>query len=112
MAAGEHLTDEQYSSQKKAVWRATLIMAVVTVLEVALAILLGDVLPLILINLMFIFMSVMKAFFIMGEFMHLKYETRALTMSILVPFLFLVWAIIAFAMEGTSWLDMRLDWLQ
>jgi cytochrome c oxidase subunit IV len=52
----------------------------------------------------------MKAFFIVGEFMHLKYEVRAMAMSVLMPLLFLVWAIIAFGMEGESWLNLRTVW--
>ncbi|MEX0812422.1 MAG: cytochrome C oxidase subunit IV family protein [Chitinophagales bacterium] len=109
MAAG-HLDDAAYQRQKSAVWRSTWIMAVVTVLEVGMAIIWPEDWSRVVLNLLFIIMSSMKAFFIMGEFMHLKYETRALTLTILVPFLFLVWAIIAFMMEGESWLNYKLFW--
>lgn len=109
MAAG-HLDDAAYNAQKKAVYKSTIILAVVTVTEVGMAILWPEGWSRLVLNLLFIFMSSMKAFFIMGEFMHLKYETRALTLSILVPFLFLVWAIIAFMMEGESWLNLKVIW--
>lgn len=109
MAAG-HLDDATYQKQKSAVWKSTVIMAVVTVAEVGFALIWPEGWSRMILNLLFIMMSSMKAFFIMGEFMHLKYETRALVLSILVPFLFLIWAIIAFMMEGESWLNLKLFW--
>jgi cytochrome c oxidase subunit IV len=109
---GEHhlLDDVTYKSQVSAVWKATIIMAVVTVVEVGMALVWPEAWSRGILNLLFILMSVMKAFFIVGEFMHLKYEVRALAMSILMPLLFLVWAIIAFGMEGESWLNLRTVW--
>lgn len=109
MAAG-HLDEATYKKQRSAVWRATVIMAVVTIAEVGVALLLGEAMPRMLLNLLFILMSAAKAFFIVGEFMHLKYEVRALVISILAPCLFLVWFIIAFMMEGSSWLELRNFW--
>jgi len=109
---GEHhlLDDVTYKSQVSAVWKATIIMAVVTVVEVGMALVWPEAWSRGILNLLFILMSVMKAFFIVGEFMHLKYEVRAMAMSVLMPLLFLVWAIIAFGMEGESWLNLRTVW--
>ena len=39
----------------------------------------------------------------MREFMHLKYELNGLTLSVVLPALLLIWAIIAFFWEGSSW---------
>jgi hypothetical protein len=47
--------------------------------------------------------SLYKAYFIVYEFMHMRYEVRGLAMSVLLPTLLLVWAIIAFFQEGSSW---------
>ena len=58
-------------------------------------------------NLTFIIASLGKAFFIIAEFMHLKYEKRILMISMGVPLIFLVWAIIAFMYEGNAWFHMR-----
>ncbi|MBK8353133.1 MAG: cytochrome C oxidase subunit IV family protein [Saprospirales bacterium] len=44
--------------------------------------------------------SLAKAAYIIGEFMHLKYEKRVFMLSIGLPLAFLVWAIIAFGVEG------------
>lgn len=114
MGEVEHhlLDDVTYKSQVRAVWVATGIMAVVTIVEVAMALMWPEGWSRMILNLLFILMSVMKAFFIVGEFMHLKYETRAMAMSILMPLLFLVWAIIAFGWEGESWLNLRTIWGQ
>lgn len=112
MGEEEHhvLDDVTYKHQVSAVWKATGIMAVVTVVEVAMALVWPEGWSRGVLNLLFILMSAMKAFFIVGEFMHLKYEVRALALSILMPLLFLVWAIIAFGLEGESWLNLRTIW--
>ena len=39
--------------------------------------------------------------------MHMAYEVKGLAMSVLLPTLLLVWAIIAFFQEGDSWGDRR-----
>ena len=98
-----HLSDEQYNSAVSAVWRATGILAVVTVVEVAVALILGPHLPKILMNSFYVIASFAKAFFIVGEFMHLKYEKRAFMLSLGVPLVFLLWTIIALSLEGHSW---------
>ena len=98
-----HQTEEQYNSSVKAVWRATAILSVVTVVEVVVALVLGPHLPKLIMNTFYVIASLAKAFFIVGEFMHLKYEKRAFMLSLGVPLIFLVWAIIAFATEGHYW---------
>jgi len=39
----------------------------------------------------------------MGIFMHVKHETKGFRYTILIPFTFLIWAIIAFLWEGNCW---------
>jgi len=105
---------ETYNKQVSAVWRATLWLSIITILEVAAALMwLAWVDPStnkMGLNVFFIVMSLLKAFFIVGEFMHIRYETRALTLTILVPTFFLVWFIIAFLWEGVEWLNARDLW--
>ena len=60
-----------------------------------------------LINLFMAVMSVVKVVYIMGTFMHLKDETRGFFLTVVMPFMFLIWAIIAFSYEGSSWNHMR-----
>lgn len=48
----------------------------------------------------FIGLTIVKAFYIVAEFMHLKGEVKALVWSILLPLIFVVWLIIALIIEG------------
>lgn len=55
----------------------------------------------------FIGMTIVKAFYIVGEFMHLKYEVKVLIWSILIPMIFVVWLIISLIYEGGAIYDVR-----
>ncbi|MDB5234856.1 MAG: hypothetical protein JWR44_1849 [Hymenobacter sp.] len=52
-------------------------------------------------NSIFIVLTILKAFFIVGEFMHLKHETKGLIWTILVPMSLLVWLLVALVTEGS-----------
>jgi len=104
------LTQEEYQQHVSSVWRVTLILGIVTVVEVAAAVLYPESMPRIILNLFFIVMSLIKAFYIVAVFMHMKYERRAMQLTVLLPTLFLVWAIIAFLWEGGAWLEYRSIW--
>jgi len=54
-------------------------------------------------NLLFIILTLFKAFYIVAYFMHLKHEIRRLSVTIVLPFLFIVWLIIGLIIEGNSW---------
>jgi hypothetical protein len=54
-------------------------------------------------NFVMICMSLYKAYLIVGEFMHMKHEVRALGMTVILPTFLLIWAIIAFMYEGGAW---------
>ncbi len=111
---GHHITDEQYKSQVSAVWRATIWLSVITIVEVVAALMwMNYVEPgtsKFLLNGFFIAASLLKAFFIVGEFMHVRYEFRALTLTILTPTIFLIWFIVAFLWEGDAWKNNRQRW--
>jgi cytochrome c oxidase subunit IV len=55
----------------------------------------------------FILMTIVKAAYIVGEFMHLKYEAKVLIWSILIPMVFVVWMLVAFVYEGMAIADVR-----
>lgn len=111
MSHGHILEDKEYKSQVSAVWKATAYMAVITIVEVVLALIwmnfLADKLPRVLLNGFFVVASGLKAFFIIAEFMHLKYEKRALMLSLGVPLVFLLWLLIAFMWESNAWFHMK-----
>ncbi len=48
----------------------------------------------------FVGMTIVKAAYIVGEFMHLRYEAKVLLWSILIPMVFIVWMLVAFVYEG------------
>jgi cytochrome c oxidase subunit IV len=45
-------------------------------------------------------LTIIKAGYIVGEFMHLRYEVRVLFWSVLIPMIFIVWMLVAFLYEG------------
>jgi len=107
-----HWNEEEYGVGRKEVLKTIIILSVVTVGEVGIAIgydlLMGDNGGMKwLINLIMAVASVVKVYFIMGTFMHLKHEKKWFILSALLPFSFLIWAIIAFTVEGASWHAMR-----
>jgi len=108
-----HLTYEQ--SKKKVVY-GLILLAVVTLVEVFFS-LLGkgyvisglDELAWVgyLVGFTLVVLSLYKAYFIIYEFMHLKYEVSGLAWSVLLPTALLIWAVIAFFQEGNSWKNRR-----
>ena len=54
-----------------------------------------------------VILMLVKAFYIVGYFMHLKHEVRNLIMTIVVPLFIFVWFIIAFLYDGNSYKNLR-----
>lgn len=106
-----HWSESEYKEGRASVWKTILILSAVTVVEVGVAMIYDHFVPSgngkIFINLFMALASVVKVWYIMGIFMHLGHETKGFKMTVLLPFLFLVWAIIAFTLEGDSWNAMR-----
>jgi cytochrome c oxidase subunit 4 len=103
-----------YTFAKKIAFKTIIILAVVTVAEVLIAltgkgyIIEGYHAPKLLMNTLMIGLSLYKAYLIVFEFMHMKYEAKGLMLSVLLPTVLLIWAIIAFLYEGTKWKGNRL----
>jgi len=60
-----------------------------------------------LVGLGLIVFSIYKAYYIVYKFMHMGHEAKGLRMTVLLPMLLLVWALIAFFNEGNAWKDRR-----
>jgi cytochrome c oxidase subunit IV len=103
--------DHGHEGSTKAIWKTFWILLAITVFEVGLAFsyLEWHYMPRLLLNTIFVGLTVVKAFFIVAEFMHLRNEIRNLIMTILIPLLLFVWFIIAFLADGDSWKNMRKD---
>ncbi len=98
-----------YTTAKKIANKTIIILGVITIVEVMLTltgkgyIIKGFHLPHMLISFLMIAGSLWKAYLIVFEFMHMKYEARGLMLSVLLPVGLLVWAIISFLYEGQAW---------
>lgn len=51
---------------------------------------------------LFVGLTLVKAFYIVSEFMHLKYEVKVLIWSILIPTIFIVWLLLTLLIEGEA----------
>ncbi|MDI9356633.1 MAG: cytochrome C oxidase subunit IV family protein [Chitinophagaceae bacterium] len=91
-------------SKEKAflIFKVTLILFVVTVIEFIIAFVMdaGTVRTGI-----FLVLTILKAFYIVAEFMHLGHEKKTLVYAILLPFIFIVWLIIALLYQGADILN-------
>ncbi len=105
-----------YEESKKKVFFGLGLLAAVTVVEVLISLAgKGYIIPgleryravLYIAGLILVVLSLYKAYFIVYEFMHMRYEVKGLAMTVLLPTLLLVWAIIAFFQEGNSWKNRR-----
>ena len=82
------------------IWRTFWILLGITVVEFTLAYLMksGG-----LRTSFFVIMTLVKAFYIVGEFMHLKHEVKSLIWVIVIPVVFIVWLLTALLTEG-AWI--------
>lgn len=99
-----HATDETLPAGEIAkpntawIWKTFFILVGITAVEFVFVFLME---PSTLRNSIFIVLTIMKAFFIVAEFMHLKHETKGLIWTILVPMSLLVWLLVALVTEGS-----------
>jgi cytochrome c oxidase subunit 4 len=61
-------------------------------------------------NILYIFLTLTKAFYIVAEFMHLRHELKNLLMTIVVPLFLFFWFIGAFLWDGNSYKNLRNDY--
>ncbi|WP_298736828.1 cytochrome C oxidase subunit IV family protein [uncultured Chitinophaga sp.] len=110
-AAAEHEQHGHSDAAVKTIWKTFWILLGITVVEIALAFLhLETGFPSrLVLNAIFLGLTVVKAFFIVAEFMHLRHEIKNLILTILIPLMLFVWFIIAFLADGDSWKNMRKD---
>ena len=83
------------------IWKVAGILAIITGVEFAIALLSGIERGPLLITI-YILLTLLKAFYIVAEFMHLGHEKKVLVYSIIFPFVFLLWGILAFLMESNA----------
>ena len=102
-----------YESSKKTAYYIITVLAIITIGEVLFAlagkgyIVEGWHVPIAIMGGVMIILSLVKAYLIVYEFMHMKYEVPGLVKSVLFPTLLLVWAVFAFFKEGDYWKNRR-----
>ncbi|MCB0836285.1 MAG: cytochrome C oxidase subunit IV family protein [Bacteroidetes bacterium] len=105
-------TGDGGAETRKAIYRTALILTALTVLEFIIAFTKHTYAGILGINestaqtlvvITFVILTIFKAFYIVAEFMHLKHEIRKLALTILVPFIFIVWLLIGMILEGGYW---------
>ena len=106
----------KFKSNQIKIWGVLIFLSIVTIIEVALGILKPEVLienyflRMKLINWIFIILTIVKAYYIMWDFMHLRDEVRGLQFSVVVTLMFLI-AYLAFILlvEGNYIFDVMYE---
>lgn len=102
-----------YEESKKIVFKGLILLGVITLIEVFIAlvgnghIISGFHLPKYIMYPAMIGFSMYKAYFIVYEFMHMRYEVKSLAMAVLLPMTLLIWAMVAFFSEGNKWFEYK-----
>src|SRR5215213_5127086 len=78
----------------KKLWTVALILLVITVLEFIIAFSVPHEFKATRVSI-FVLMTIVKAAYIVGEFMHLRHEAKVLIWSILIPMTFVIWMLVA-----------------
>ncbi|MDN5202836.1 cytochrome C oxidase subunit IV family protein [Fulvivirgaceae bacterium BMA10] len=86
------------------IWKVAGILAVVTAIEFGFAFGMGAGATR---TTIFIALTIVKAYYIVSEFMHLGHEVKSLIWSIIGPMLFVVWLIAVLIYEGGAILLVR-----
>jgi cytochrome c oxidase subunit IV len=90
----------------KKLWTVAAILGVITMIEFAIAFTVPHEMKDLRVW-TFIIMTIVKAAYIVGEFMHLRHESKVLIWSILIPMVFVVWMLVAFVYEGMQIIKVR-----
>jgi cytochrome c oxidase subunit IV len=109
------LEEEQHvGGGRKEIYRVTIILSVLTALELGLGFAMMDMeyesLERHLFKGIILILMLAKAFYIVAYFMHLKHEIRNMVMTIVVPLFLFVWFIIAFLSDGNSFRNNKNQW--
>ncbi len=101
--SSEHIAEhheEGHGISKKSIWVTFGILSVLTMVDFAFFFSMD---PSMSRNLIFVALGVIKSYYIVGIFMHMKYEVKRLAGIILLPFGFILGLIAALLYEGDRW---------
>ncbi|MBB3054919.1 cytochrome C oxidase subunit IV family protein [Mucilaginibacter gotjawali] len=106
-AGAEH--GEHEGMTKKRILKIFYILTAITCVEFFIALWLGPHLQLSsqVVNPAYIILTLLKAYFIVAFFMHLKFEKVGLALAIIVPILFIIGLILVLTNESHYWIGLR-----
>lgn len=113
LESGGHTHAHAFDSKKvkREIWRITLYLSILTVVELLLGFLMmpwpEESLKRHLVKGVVMALMLWKAFYIIGYFMHLRHEVRNMIMVIAIPALLFIWFISAFLGDGQSYKNLR-----
>ncbi len=101
--------EEHEGMTKKRIWNVFWVLLAITAVEffIALYLVPKDIMTYHSANPVYIVLTLLKAFFIVGYFMHLKFEKTGLVFSIIIPILFIIGLILVLTNESHHWIDLR-----
>ena len=96
-------TNPESVKQRATIWKTFWYMFAITVVEFILAFAKGPYhIPHLFVITVFISLTLVKAFLIVAEFMHLKHEVKTLILAVALPVMFIIWFIMAMLYEGNA----------
>lgn len=100
---------EHDTMSKQRIIRVFVILLIITAFEffIALVMVPKHILPINLANPVYIILTLLKAFYIVAYFMHLKFEKVGMVYSILLPVIFIIGLILVLTNESHHWIDLR-----
>ena len=109
-SVGQFIPESSPESVKTraAIWRTFWVLLGITVIEFIIAFIKEPLhLNHLLVVTVFISLTILKAFYIIAEFMHLKFEVKMLIMALSLPIIFVIWFIASMLFEGNAILMVR-----
>src|SRR5579871_2067054 len=104
----EH-AEEHEGMTRRRIWNVFFVLLGITCVEffIALYLVPHQIMSYHSANPIYIVLTLAKAFYIVGYFMHLKFERLGLIFSIILPVLFIIGLILVLTNESHHWLSLR-----
>ena len=109
----EHAAEHEGMTRKR-IWNVFFVLLAITCVEFFIALYLVPIgiggwhMKYSSANPIYIVLTLLKAFYIVGYFMHLKFERLGLVFAIIVPVLFIIGLILVLTNESHHWIDLRM----